>query len=277
MPTNMPCVTRRGRTLHPDCYDRLGRKVGLELERVRRPLKMHPDFSRGKKQLALRICEKEQQEAMRQQARSCGFQLSAGVGLKSLSKQRPLPPGTVSPPLSRPLPRPYQKPLRRSGTGGEATYFHVLGQPWESRGYAELTKEEVDRMKAAKPLSPEELKAEHERLNEEERHNKEEAERVRVCYWEMDEARREREQELQRQLDAEVDGDDEKASEARKQMVLHKQLTVSETDRLSIIIDKIYKSINIEKLRKLLSKVKLNATIHQLPRTYRLISQQSYR
>lgn len=242
MPTNMPCVTRRARTLHPDCYDRLGRKVGLELERCKHPLKMQPDNARGRRQLALRICEKEQQEAMRQQARSTGFQLSAGVGLKSRTKQRPLPPGTTSPPMSRSLPRPYQKPLRRKGSGGEATYFHVVGQPWESRGYCELEKEEVERLKSLKPPTPEELQAEQERLQEEERLNKEEAENIRMYFYEIDEARRERERELQRQLDAEVEGDDEKANEARRLMVLHKQLTVSE-EREHVYLLSVYRYI----------------------------------
>ncbi|XP_034099170.1 trichohyalin [Drosophila albomicans] len=229
MPTSMPCVTRAKRCLHPDCYDRLGRKVGLELERSKRPLKQQllPSSTeqRAAKQLRLRICEKQQQESLLQQQRAVGFELSSGTGSKSLHKPRALPPGTVAPPAPRSVIRPPAKPTKRKGCGGEATYFHVLGQPWESKGFAELAKEEVDRMRAARPPTADELLADHERHQEEERLNKEEEERVRTYYHEIDEARRERELEAQRQIDAEADDDDEvKATEARRLMVLHKSL-----------------------------------------------------
>jgi len=134
----MPCVTRTGRSLHPDCYDRLGRKIGLELERAKRPMKSLPSNQQEKKQLRLRICEKQQQEAFLQQQRAVGFQLSSGPGSKSLQKPRALPPGTVAPPAARMPLRRQEKPMKRKGRGGEATYFHVLGQPWESKGFAEL-------------------------------------------------------------------------------------------------------------------------------------------
>ncbi|KAH8396351.1 hypothetical protein KR222_008892 [Zaprionus bogoriensis] len=224
MPIAMPCVTRAGRSLHPDCYDRLGRKLGLEFERAKRQQKTPASETPGKRQLRLRICEKQQQEAALQQSRAVGFELSTGTGSKTLQKPRTLPPGTV-PPTARMVKRVPQKPTRRKGQGGEATYFHVLGQPWESKGFAELQKDDVERMKAARPPTAEELQAEAERLQEEERANKEEAERVRMYYYEIDEARRERELEVQRQIDAEVDADDEeKAAEARRLMVLHKSL-----------------------------------------------------
>ncbi|KAH8275723.1 hypothetical protein KR044_007379 [Drosophila immigrans] len=224
MPT-MPCVTRANRSLHPDCYDRLGRKVGLELERSKRPSKLLPTDQRAAKQLRLRICEKQQQESLLQQQRAVGFHLSSGPGSKSLTKPRALPPGTVAPPAVRLPYRSPAKPTKRKGCGGEATYFHVLGQPWESKGFAELAKQEVDRMRASRPPTAEELQAEQERNQEEERLNKEEEERVRTHYHEIDEARRERELEVQRQIDAEADDDDEeKAAEARRLMVLHKSL-----------------------------------------------------
>ncbi|KAM8718353.1 hypothetical protein ACLKA7_000167 [Drosophila subpalustris] len=226
MPTSqMPCVTRTHRLLHPDCYDRLGRKIGLELEkRAKRPITKlsNVEQHQGKKKS---ICEKMQLESLWQQQRARNFQLSSGPGAKSLAKPRALPPGTVAPPAARlPTKRP-QQPTKRKGRGGEATYFHVLGQPWESRGFAALARDEVERMKSARPPTAEQLLAAQERHQAEERHNKAEEERVRSHYHEIDEARRQRELEAQRQIDAEADGaDEEKAAEARRLQVLHKSL-----------------------------------------------------
>ncbi|EDW62497.1 cilia- and flagella-associated protein 45 [Drosophila virilis] len=219
MPMSMPCVTRAGRSLHPDCYDRLGRKVGLELEKPLRPVKPLPPEQLGavKKQPRMSICAKQLAEGLLQQ--KAGF-LMAG----KKPPLRGLPPGTVPPGAAKKT-RPVRPPMKRKGRGGEATYFHVLGQPWESKGFAALEKEHVERMKASRPPTAEELQAEQEQRKEEERQNKEEEERVRSYYHEIDEARRERELEVQRQIDAEADDDDEeKAAEARRLMVLHKSL-----------------------------------------------------
>ncbi|EDW06680.1 trichohyalin [Drosophila mojavensis] len=225
MPTMMPCVTGRGRPLHADCYDRRGRKIGLELEKPIRLPKPEPSEFAFKRQPRVSICEKQLAEGLLQQRE--GF-LMAG---KRSSKHRlqpglppgALPPGTVAPKPVRLFPQP--KPTKRKGLGGEATYFHVQGRPWESIGYATLEKEHVDRLKSSRPPTAEEIQAEVEQLREEERQNKEEENRMRSYYHEIDEARRERELEVQRQIDAEAEDDDaEKAAEAKRLMVLHKSL-----------------------------------------------------
>lgn len=216
--------------LPSECYDRNKRKIGLEMEKpVRLPKPVPTDFLGAfKRQPRVSICEKQLAEGLLQQRD--GFLLAGKKG-----NRRTLPPGTVAPKpvgLFRPV-----KPTKRKGLGGEATYFHVLGQPWESKGFATLQKEHVDRMKSSRPPTAEEIQAEVEQLREEERQNKEEEDRVRSYYHEIDEARRERELEVQRQIDAEADDDDaEKAAEAKRLMVLHKSLQVGDN---STVIDNI--------------------------------------
>ncbi|ALC48303.1 CG5062 [Drosophila busckii] len=228
MPMSMPCTTHASRALPRDCYDKLGRRIGLDLEQSIYPSKskqLLPAASTGgpmRRQSRQKICEKMMAEAETQNRSRF---LQAGKTRKA-QMRKGLPPGTVPPGESQGSVFSRPKASKRGGCGGVASYFHVQGRSWESKGFAELKQTEVEHLRSLRPPTVEQLQAEQELRREEERQNKAEAERVRMYYQEIDEARRERELEAQRQIDAEADDtqDEVKAAEIRRLKVLHQSL-----------------------------------------------------
>ncbi|EDV34454.1 uncharacterized protein Dana_GF20956 [Drosophila ananassae] len=200
MPMVMPCRSRSGTKLPPDCYDRVRRPIYVEAP-------------------ALSTIVEEPQ---------CGSRRDKPV--KPKDQRRPLPPGTRPP---GPLPVPGQHkvgggkaPRGRHYDGAKATFFHIKGQSWESKGYAELSLSELERMRAQRPKTTEERRAEQDRRMEEQQYHTAEAERMRNYYHDIDEQRREKEREAEKQHDVEADEDvdEERRIEAKRLQVLHRAL-----------------------------------------------------
>ncbi|KAH8232572.1 hypothetical protein KR032_009668 [Drosophila birchii] len=202
MPMVLSCRARGSMKLHPDCYDRLKRPIYMEPPPRANIVKDEP----------------------------CGVRRDKPV--KPKEQKRPLPPGTI-PPRPMPGPQPGQRtggnkapPRARNYDGAKATFFHIKGQPWESKGYAELSKNDLDRMRAWRPPTVEERRAEHERQLEEQQYQTAEAERMRIYFHDIDEQRREREREAEKRYDAEADEDidEDRKVEAKRLQVLHRAL-----------------------------------------------------
>jgi len=208
MPMVMPCRSRAAMKLHPDCYDRLKKPIYLET----------PPLS---------TVEEEP---------LCGVRRDRPV--KPKVQRRPLPPGTR---LPNPVAVPGQKitrsavgggkapPRARKYDGAKATFFHIKGQSWESKGYAELSQCELDRMRASRPRTTEERRAEQDRRMEEQQYHTAEAERMRNYFHDIDEQRREKEREAQKRDDDEADEDvnEDRRAEAKRLQVVFWFMVVS--------------------------------------------------
>ncbi|XP_020811797.1 trichohyalin [Drosophila serrata] len=202
MPMVLGCRARNALKLHPDCYDRLKRPIYMEPPPSTNTVKDEP----------------------------CGSRRDKPV--KPKEQKRTLPPGTI-PPRPLPGPQPGQRtggskapPRARNYDGAKATFFHIKGQPWESKGYAELSKNDLDRMRGWRPPTVEERRAEQERQLEEQSFQTAEAERMRTYFHDIDEQRREKEREAQKKVDAEADEDidEDRKVEAKRLQVLHRAL-----------------------------------------------------
>ncbi|KAH8409271.1 hypothetical protein KR009_011672 [Drosophila setifemur] len=203
MPMVMPCRSRAAMKLHPDCYDRLKKPIYLEASAPASVV----------------------QEAQ------CGVRRDRPVHPKDQNR-RPLPPGTRPPgPLpgqksARPVGWVKDQPRNRKYDGAKATFFHIKGQSWESKGYAELSQCELERMRAQRPKTTEERRAEQERRVEEQQLHTDEAEQLRNYFHDIDEQRRDREREMEKQhdLEADEDVDEERRIEAKRLQVLYRAL-----------------------------------------------------
>ncbi|SPP77098.1 trichohyalin-like [Drosophila guanche] len=148
-------------------------------------------------------------EMLQQQQIPCGMSKD-----RTVKSKRRLPPGTRPP-----------TPSEKRAESGKATFFHVQGQSWESKGFAELTAIELERMRSGRPKSADEKRAEQAMKQEEQRQQTEETERMRNYFRGIDERRREKE--LQRQQDMEAaDVDEEQRAEANRLKVLQHSLNV---------------------------------------------------
>ncbi|KAH8306839.1 hypothetical protein KR018_005619 [Drosophila ironensis] len=196
MPMVMPCRPRSNTKLHPDCYDRKGRPIYVEAP---------------------------PQPAVEEEV-SCGSRRDKPV------KPRRLPPGTRRPgppdPKAAAASAGGKAPRGRQYDGAKATFFHIKGQSWESKGYAELSQCELERMRAQRPKTTEERRAEQDRLLEEQQYHTAEAEKMRTYFHDIDEQRREREKEIEKQQNAAADEDvdEERRIEAKRLQVLHRAL-----------------------------------------------------
>ncbi|EDV45867.1 eukaryotic translation initiation factor 3 subunit A [Drosophila erecta] len=211
MPMVMSCRSRAAMKLHADCYDRLKKPIHLDT----------PTISA--------VDEKP----------TCGVRRDRPV--KPKVPRRPLPPGTRLPnpqnipgqPVRSTVGGGKAPPRARRYDGAKATFFHIKGQSWESKGYAELSQGELDRMRASRPRTTEERRAEQDRRMEEQQYHTAEAERMRNYFHDIDEQRRERERETQKRDDDEADEDvnEERRVEAKRLQVLHRALDAKyETD-----------------------------------------------
>ncbi|KAI8035445.1 hypothetical protein M5D96_011788 [Drosophila gunungcola] len=205
MPMVLPCRSRATSKLHADCYDRLRKRIYLET----------PPLSTIEEEI------------------KCGVRRDRPV--KPKEQRRPLPPGTRPPnPLDIPgknAKRPAvgggkAPPRVREYDGAKATFFHIKGQSWESKGYAELSQGELDRMRASRPKTTEERRAEQDRRMEEQQYHTAEAERMRNYFHDIDEQRREMERETEKKNadEAEEDVNEERRAEAKRLQVLHRAL-----------------------------------------------------
>ncbi|XP_017135119.1 uncharacterized abhydrolase domain-containing protein DDB_G0269086 [Drosophila miranda] len=207
MPKEMPCEPRASKgLLPPDCYDRTGNVVYFENAAARVP---------------------------QVEAAPCGVRRDRPVKPKDAQGKRILPPGTRPP---GPVPGALAAVARRIGgnkptpsqkrvESGKATFFHVQGQSWESKGFAELTTQELDRMRSLRPKTADEKRSEQAQRQDEQRFQTEETERMRNYFHSIDERRREKERERQRQQDVEAaDIDEEQRAEAKRLQVLHNSL-----------------------------------------------------
>ncbi|XP_022214551.1 trichohyalin [Drosophila obscura] len=203
----MPCEPRPSRTLlSPDCFDRSGKLVYYE------------NAAAG---------------MLKQEEVPCGVRKDRPVKPKDVHGKRMLPPGTRPPgrvpgalaAMARRIGGNKPTPSEKRAESGKATFFHVQGQSWESKGFAELTPTELERMRSGRPKSADEKRAEQAQKQEEQREHTEETERIRNYFHAIDEQRREKERERQRQQDVEAaDVDEEQRAEAKRLKVLHHSL-----------------------------------------------------
>ncbi|XP_002061172.3 trichohyalin [Drosophila willistoni] len=230
MPMTLPCVSKRSTlTLHSDCYDKRGRKIYLEPPAPAMPLE--PDIvscgnrgGGGK----LRSGSKQQQQQQQRRTLPPGTRapgaVATGGAAAAAAAGGGAPRGSLAGSRRKfgNKPPPSQKRIE----GAKATFFHVQGQSWESKGFAQLDAVEVERMRATRPRTAEEKLYDQERRLDEQRRYNEEAERIRNYFHDIDEVRREKEREKEREQDAlaEDNIDEGTRTEAKRVQVLHKAL-----------------------------------------------------
>ncbi|XP_068159000.1 uncharacterized protein [Drosophila tropicalis] len=227
MPMTLPCASKRSTmTLHPDCYDKRGRKIYVDSPAPN--VLQEPDIvscgnrgGGGK----LRPGSKQQQQQQQRRTLPPGTRAPGSVASGRAAAAAAGARGGSLAGSRRKFgnkPSPSQKRLE----GAKATFFHVQGQSWESKGFAQLDAEEVERMRATRPRTAEEKLYDQERRLDEQRRYNEEAERIRNYFHDIDEIRREKEREKEREQDAlaEENIDEETRTEAKRLQVLHKAL-----------------------------------------------------
>ncbi|BFG00951.1 trichohyalin [Drosophila madeirensis] len=203
----IPCEPRASRArLSPDCFDRTGKLVYYE------------NAAAG---------------MLQQQEIPCGVRKDRTVKTKDANGKRMLPAGTRPPgrvpaalaAMARRIAGNKPTPSEKRAESGKATFFHVQGQSWESKGFVELTPIELERMRSGRPKTADEKRAEQAMKQEEQRQQTEETERIRNYFRAIDGQRREKE--LRRQQDMEAaDVDEEQLAEANRLKVLQHSLNV---------------------------------------------------